>query len=96
MPDSLPEPDELTLLRAEMDSPNLSLRGVIQARARLARRIGVVKRARGLSLYDPEREGQMLRALMVEPEDGLAPERLAELLAEIIAACRESARHPDD
>ena len=69
---------------------------MIQARARLARRIGAVKRAQGLTLYDPEREGQMLHALMGEPEDGLAPERLSEILAEIIAACRESAQLSDD
>ena len=88
--------DELSRLRAEMDALNLTLRGVIQARACLARRIGALKRAQGLTLYDPDREGQMLRALMKEPEDGLAPERLAELLAEIIAACRESAQRVDD
>lgn len=90
------DPDELIRLRAEMDALNLTLRGLIQARARLARRIGAMKRARGLSLYDPDREGHMLRALMVEPEDGLPPERLAEIIAEIIAACRESARLEED
>ena len=79
-----------------MDALNLTLRGVIQARARLARQIGALKRARGLDLYDPEREAQMLRALMATPEDGLPPERLAEIIAEIIAACRESAQRPDD
>ncbi|MEY3209746.1 MAG: Chorismate mutase type [Pseudomonadota bacterium] len=92
----MPDPDELTRLRAEMDALNLTLRGLIQARARLARRIGAVKRAQGLTLYDPHREEAMLRALMVEPEDGLPSERLAEIIAEIIAACRESARHEDD
>lgn len=86
------EPDELSRLRAEMDALNLTLRGVIQARARLARRIGAVKRARGLQLYDPEREAEMLRALAAEPEPGLPPERLTALLAEVIRACREAAQ----
>ena len=88
--------DELIRLRAEMDTLNLTLRGVIQARACLARRIAALKRAGGRELYDPEREAEMLRALMVEPEDGLAPERLAELLGEIIAACRDAASREDD
>lgn len=92
----MPDPDELSDLRAEMDALNLTLRGVIQARARLACRIGALKRARGAPIYDPEREAQMLRALLIEPEDGLAPERLAEILAEIIAACRDAAQASDE
>jgi chorismate mutase len=48
-------------LRVAIDSLDEKLVSLLDARARLALEIGQVKRARGLPVYEPERETVVLR-----------------------------------
>ena len=54
------ENDALQAVRAELDSVDEELVRLVNQRAELARRIGQTKAARGLRVYAPDRERQVL------------------------------------
>lgn len=81
--------DELTRLRAEMDTINLQLLSVLQQRAELLRRIARHKRAHGLPLVDTARERDMLQALLQRGGDGFDRAALQQILEVVFARSRE-------
>lgn len=91
----MPTDDELDRLRAAMDVCNRRLAAVLHERARIVRRIGALKAARGLPAADARREADMLAALCaLVPADGYPPAALQSILAAVFAASRHLAAAP--
>ena len=65
-------PPELTRLRAAMDDINHRLTDILHERARLARKIGTIKHATGMTISDPEREQAMLLEMLRDALPALA------------------------
>jgi len=77
---------DIDRLRAEIDALDDQLVGLLQARARLAQRIGELKG--GAPAYRPEREAQVLRRVAAQAGSPLGAEPLARVFREVISACR--------
>ncbi|MCC7487362.1 MAG: prephenate dehydratase [Burkholderiales bacterium] len=73
-------------LRAGIDALDRRLVALLSARARLARRIGALKRDG--AAYRPEREAQVLRGVLARNPGPLPDAALARLFTEIMSACR--------
>ena len=77
---------DIDRLRAEIDALDDQLVGLLQARARLAQRIGELKG--GSPAYRPEREAQVLRRVAAQAGAPLGAETLTRVFREVISACR--------
>lgn len=77
--------DKLGDLRSRIDALDDRLVKLLSERARLAQRIGGVKRG---AVYRPEREAQVLRRIKAQNEGPLGDAALARLFTEIMSACR--------
>ncbi len=76
-------------LRDEIDRLDARIVGMLQERAELANRIGVVKRTSNQMTYAPAREREVLERVARLAGDGrLRPEHLVAIYREIISACR--------
>ncbi len=76
-------------MRAAIDVCNRRLAAVLHERARLVRRVGTLKNARGIPAIDADREQRMLAAVVREaPADGFPPDALASIFAAVFAASR--------
>ena len=75
-------------MRARMDRLNAQLAALLQRRARLALAIGRSKAARRLRAADPQREREMLAALLRDPAPGFERAELARILRAVFAASR--------
>ena len=96
-PMSPPEPDpEFLALRDEIDAIDQQILELVAARIRLVFKVGDYKRARGLKVYDPERERQLLDRLgkaAVPPLDANTVKRIFERLVD--ESRRLEQRHMD-
>jgi chorismate mutase len=81
-------PAALQRARRRMDRANERLVAALQARARLAREIGGLKRTLGLRGADPRREREMLERLLRDAPAGFGRPALARILREIFAHSR--------
>ncbi len=72
-------------LRGKIDALDARLVKLISARARLAQRIGGVKKG---AIYRPEREAQVLRGVRQRNPGPLSGAALSRLFTEIMSACR--------
>lgn len=89
-------PSELARLRAQMDAVNQRLTDVLHERAHLARQIGVVKRAAGMTATDPDREQTMLTAMLGDtPTDGFSKNALEVILRAVLHASRAVVASPN-
>ena len=81
--------DKLTSIRREIDAIDADLISLINRRAELAKKVAQVKDGEGSNhYYRPEREAQVLRAL-VDGNDGPLPGRhVSRIFQEIMSACR--------
>ena len=77
--------DKLKTIRGRIDALDERLVKLLSARARLARRIGNVKRG---FVYRPEREAQILRHVARANRGPLSAGALQRLFTEIMSACR--------
>jgi chorismate mutase-like protein len=75
--------------RTEIDQLDQELLRLLNMRARLAVKVGVLKASAGLPLYDPERERAVLQKLQQANTGPLEPNAVAKLFRRII---RESKR----
>jgi len=83
-------PDDLKRIREQIDALDARLVKLLSSRARLAQRIGALKRG---PIYRPEREAQVLdrvRSLNPGPLSNVA---ITRLYAEIMSACRALEDH---
>jgi len=85
---SKPE-DQLAELRKRIDEIDLSIQSLVSERAECAAKVAEVKQAMGETghFYRPEREAQVLRAVMQRNTGPLSDESMAGLFREIMAAC---------
>ena len=81
--------DKLTAIRREIDALDADLLSLINRRAELAKKVAQVKDGEGSNhYYRPEREAEVLRAL-VDGNDGPLPGRdVSRIFQEIMSACR--------
>lgn len=80
--------DPLVAARKRIDDIDSALIALLNERARCALAIGTIKRKRGLSARDPEREATILARVEREAAGPLPGSSLRRIFAEIIAACR--------
>lgn len=78
--------DKLLDLRARIDALDERLVKLLSARARLAQRVGTLKR--GVAVYRPEREAQILRRVAELNQGPLADRALQQIYTEVMSACR--------
>jgi chorismate mutase / prephenate dehydratase len=80
---------ELTAIRDRIDVIDNSIQGLVSERAACAAEVARVKREQGETghFYRPEREAQVLRAVMKRNHGPLTDESIAGIFREIMAAC---------
>ncbi len=83
---SIPANDpEFNALREEIDAIDQQILELVAARIRVVLKVGDYKRARGMHVYDPERERALLERLASaapEPMDGETVKRIFERLVD--------------
>lgn len=79
----------LQQLREQIDSLDAKIQEMISARAKCAQQVAEVKKAEDpdVVFYRPEREAQVLRAVMERNQGPLDNEEMARLFREIMSAC---------
>lgn len=82
--------DSLKTMRSRIDALDGRLVKLLSARARLARRIGNLKRG---FVYRPEREAEILRRIARANRGPLSARALQRLFTEIMSACRSLEDH---
>src|SRR6476659_999144 len=78
--------DDIEKLRRQVDALDDELLGLINRRAGRAGRIGALKK--GVAVYKPEREAEILRRVAQANPGPLAAERVTGVFREVISACR--------
>ena len=83
------QPVALTSLRDQIDQVDQQMHQLLNQRARLAEQVAHAKQATETNpvFYRPEREAQVLRAVMARNTGPLADETVARLFREIMSAC---------
>jgi chorismate mutase/prephenate dehydratase len=79
---------DLSKLRAEIDSVDRELLQLLNRRAALANQVGEIKRAEGSTVFRPEREAQVINGLEAANPGPLKNSNLASIWREIMSACR--------
>jgi chorismate mutase/prephenate dehydratase len=76
-------------IRARIDAIDQSLQGLLNERASLAQQVGISKNAAGRTVdyYRPEREAEVLRAVLARNRGPLRDEEVVRLFREIMSAC---------
>ena len=85
------EPDraiDLATLRAQIDTLDLELLGLLNRRAEVARTVGALKRAEGSPTFRPEREAAVIDGLKAGNVGPLPSASVAPIWREIMSACR--------
>ncbi|MEB2313148.1 MAG: chorismate mutase [Polyangiaceae bacterium] len=80
--------DELLELRRRIDELDRALLELVAERVRAVLAVGEVKRARGLAVYDPERERAILERLAARAPTPLAPHTVRRIFERLIDECR--------
>ncbi|KUO96668.1 bifunctional 3-deoxy-7-phosphoheptulonate synthase/chorismate mutase [Ferroacidibacillus organovorans] len=78
--------DRLKDLRSELDVINLELLQLLSKRADVVQRIGQLKQARGVAIFDPEREKQQLDRLVQENPGPFPDSTIRHLFKQIFQA----------
>lgn len=83
--------DEIQAHRRRIDVIDEQIQQLINQRARIAQEVAVVKKNHGDHpiFYRPEREAQVLKAVMARNEGPLSGEKMARLFREIMSVCLE-------
>jgi len=76
-------------IRAQIDSVDEQIQSLLNQRAGLAQKVGLSKSAEGkaVDFYRPERESQVLRAVIKRNKGPLRDEEVVRLFREIMSAC---------
>lgn len=83
------EDDPLSEVRQRIDEIDTELQRLVSERAACAARVAQIKQQQGelQHFYRPEREAQVLRAVMARNEGPLSDDSIARIFREIMAAC---------
>ncbi len=84
----LPKEEDLQTLRKEIDQIDKQILELLKRRAKVAKKIGEIKRSKGLKIYIPEREKEILEKLLKENNKEFPEEALKTIFLEIFSACR--------
>ncbi|MFO7287360.1 MAG: prephenate dehydratase [Gammaproteobacteria bacterium] len=88
MTDRPDDEQALERLRKRIDEIDASIQELISERARCAKEIGVVKGlAKTAEFYRPEREAQVLRAVLERNKGPLTDEQVVRIFRELMSAC---------
>ncbi|MBN2251517.1 MAG: chorismate mutase [Candidatus Altiarchaeota archaeon] len=79
--------EELRKLRNEIDSTDERILALIEKRVGIARRIGEIKKEKGLDIEDPEREKEILEK--VSGKSALDKRFIRGLFASLIEYCKD-------
>jgi chorismate mutase len=91
MSEQAPDPSDLAHLRGEIERVDRALINLIAERVRLARAIGVAKRAAGLPTLDPAREATIIRRSgTLARAAGLAEEDVREIFWHLVGLSRRA------
>jgi chorismate mutase/prephenate dehydratase len=84
-----PEPSDLGEIRARINAVDEQIQALINERARYAQQVGVAKGelASAVDYYRPEREAEVLRAVLDRNAGPLRDEEMLRLFREIMSAC---------
>ena len=80
--------DDLSALRAQIDTLDRELLTLLNRRAGLAQEVGELKKREGSPVFRPEREAQVIDGLKARNAGPLASESVAPIWREIMSACR--------
>ena len=82
-------PADLDALRREIDAVDEQIHALISSRAGLAQQVAVAKGgdAKAVDFFRPEREAQVLRAVVERNSGPLTDEEMVRLFREIMSAC---------
>ena len=88
------EGESLATLRDEIDAIDAEVLALLNRRARVAQRVGDVKRAADADaqVFRPEREAQVVRRLEGLNDGPLPPEAIGTIFREVMSACRSLER----
>ena len=80
---------DIETIRARIDEVDRQIQALISERARFAQQVGVSKGALAAAVdyYRPEREAELLRAVLARNEGPLRDEEMLRLFREIMSAC---------
>ena len=80
---------DLSVLRDQIDAVDTKIHALISERARCAQQVAVAKGqdARAIDFFRPEREAQVLRAVVDRNQGPLTDEEMVRLFREIMSAC---------
>ena len=83
--------DEIKSYRNQIDSIDEQIQTLINERAKVAQKIAIAKKNHEDHpiFYRPEREAQVLKAVMARNEGPLSGEKMARLFREIMSVCLE-------
>lgn len=86
---STTDPADLSRLRARIDATDEQIQQLINERARFAQQVAVTKNsdAGAVNFFRPEREAQVLRAVVERNQGPLSDEEMVRLFREIMSAC---------
>lgn len=84
--------NEITRLRWRLDAVNLELLRLLEHRARLVLEVARLKQRRGLAAYDPQRERDMLDAIVSQSRGLLPAGDLEAVFSRIFLASRSLAQ----
>jgi len=79
--------EELKRLRKRIDQIDKTLLELLNERAELARKIGEIKKEKGLDIHVPEREREILKKILKKNEGKFPEQALIRIFREIISAC---------
>lgn len=79
---------DLESLRRSIDEIDSRLLALIQERVRLVLEVGNFKRENGLTIYDPERERNLIARLTAEAKPPLEPETVRRIFERLIDESR--------
>jgi len=79
---------ELEALRREIDAIDAKILQLVATRVRVVLRVGELKRTLGASVYDPEREREMLERLSNQVDPPLDPATVKRIFERLIDESR--------
>ena len=93
-PDPKPAPDlDFAAMRSEIDALDEQILELVAARIRIVLKVGDYKRARGMNVYDPERERKMLERLCSQAPEPLDADTVRRIFERLIDESRRIEQH---
>ncbi len=86
-------PPNLDELRLRIDAIDRQILDLVHERIRLVMQVGEYKRARGMAVYDPERERQLLERLSASAQPPLDAPTIRRIFERLVDESRRIEQH---